>query len=79
MGDERKWKVGDVVRLKSGGPPMTVTEITGMAEDYVVCMWFVKEAATPQLHTFREEALEAQPKSDFGDDGDGLRPLSVRR
>jgi uncharacterized protein YodC (DUF2158 family) len=37
------FKVGDVVRLKSGGPPMTVTSIeSGEAETgYVIfCIWF---------------------------------------
>ena len=37
------FKVGDVVRLKSGGPPMTVTSIESGENDggYVVfCIWF---------------------------------------
>ena len=32
-------KVGDVVQLKSGGPPMTISEIE---DDYIVCNWFNK-------------------------------------
>lgn len=31
-------KVGDVVQLKSGGPKMTVNEITDAAAN---CVWFV--------------------------------------
>ena len=30
-------KVGDVVRLKSGGPVMTVAK---MGDGYVICQWF---------------------------------------
>ena len=37
------YKIGDVVRLKSGGPPMTVTSVESGDNDvgYVVfCIWF---------------------------------------
>jgi len=33
------FKVGDVVQLKSGSVPMTVTEVD-MADDKVQCTWF---------------------------------------
>jgi len=39
-------KAGDVVRLKSGGPAMTVlkfTEYTGPIEPHVQCGWFTDE------------------------------------
>lgn len=32
------FKIGDVVRLKSGGPNMTVDEI--MDDNFVICIWF---------------------------------------
>ena len=33
-----KFKVGDVVYLKSGGPAMTVVD---KREGYILCMWYV--------------------------------------
>lgn len=36
-----EFKEGDVVYLKSGGPAMTITEIT--SNDYVWCTWFDKD------------------------------------
>ncbi|KQQ76922.1 DUF2158 domain-containing protein [Acinetobacter calcoaceticus] len=36
-----EFKEGDVVYLKSGGPAMTITEIT--PNDYVWCTWFDKD------------------------------------
>ena len=35
---DQKFKVGDVVQLKSGGPTMTVTDVAGT--DAVSCVWF---------------------------------------
>lgn len=35
-------EVGDVVRLKSGGPPMTVEKVS---TDSVTCRWFAPDAA----------------------------------
>ncbi len=40
MHDTRASMVADVVLLKSGGPPMTVREVT---PEGVVCMWFDKQ------------------------------------
>lgn len=34
------FRIGDVVRLKSGGPPMTVTETPGPETDTYHCVWF---------------------------------------
>jgi uncharacterized protein YodC (DUF2158 family) len=37
------FKIGDVVRLKSGGPPMTVTSVEmgeGEAGYVIFCIWF---------------------------------------
>ena len=35
---DQKFKTGDVVKLKSGGPIMTVTNVAGT--DAVNCVWF---------------------------------------
>lgn len=42
MADEQKWKIGDVVQLKSGGPLMTVSKPTEMADGQpaVHVTWF---------------------------------------
>ena len=66
---EFKFEVGDVVKLKSGGPKMTVkeyqekhsivpikdqeTEYTG----YILCSWF-DEKNKLRCHRFLEKALE---------------------
>jgi uncharacterized protein YodC (DUF2158 family) len=47
-------KVGDVVRLKSGGPAMTVESTIGGSE--CMCMWF--EGTTLRKKAFPTEALE---------------------
>jgi len=43
------FKPGDVVQLKSGGPPMTVTMVVG-PDTY--CMWFSLAAVIQQLSSF---------------------------
>ena len=46
---------GDVVRLKSGGPPMTVSTIV-KSEGRVTTQWFAER--TYMTHDFNEESLE---------------------
>jgi uncharacterized protein YodC (DUF2158 family) len=36
----KKFKVGQVVQLRSGGPDMTVSDRDIMDEDHVWCQWF---------------------------------------
>lgn len=52
------WNVGDIVRLKSGGPRMTV-EDTGMVNT-VVCVWFV--GTKVERNSFPVSALERADK-----------------
>lgn len=43
---ENEFKVGDLVRLKSGGPTMVVSEIADQLGDCVVwCKWFANNKA----------------------------------
>jgi uncharacterized protein YodC (DUF2158 family) len=49
------FKRGDVVRLKSGGPPMTVDE-KGQYGDELVCHWF--DGKTPMSREFAPDLLE---------------------
>lgn len=57
---DRKFKSGEVVRLKSGGPSMTVGgyDSVGM----VICRWF--DGKAPMSDTFDEDSLErGQPET----------------
>ncbi|HEY6350346.1 MAG TPA: DUF2158 domain-containing protein [Candidatus Angelobacter sp.] len=49
-----QWKVGDIVKLKSGGPAMTVSEL---ADSQVWCMWF--EGTEQKQAIFPVDALES--------------------
>ncbi len=54
---------GDIVVLKSGGPPMTVDKVPGDNREYIgphteyQCEWF--KGATAQRGAFAEHVLEA--------------------
>ncbi|HHQ4556269.1 MULTISPECIES: DUF2158 domain-containing protein [Aeromonas] len=57
------FKVGDLVRLKSGGPVMTVCEKTTSVK--LKCMWFeMKYAATPFDAHFHIDSLEIVEEPD---------------
>lgn len=54
------WKpaAGDVVRLKSGGPAMTVTEV---CEDFLKCDWFRSAEHDSEYFPTASLKLEVQP------------------
>jgi uncharacterized protein YodC (DUF2158 family) len=55
------FKVGDMVKLKSGGPDMTVMKIgTAGGEPMVWCVWF--EGTKDAYGLFPPEALKASPE-----------------
>ena len=67
-----EFKKGDVVRLKSGGPKMTVSSVgshadTGGPEEGVICVWFdvVKGVQKHQSELFDAAVLELAPESSF--------------
>lgn len=53
------FKMGDTVQLKSGGPIMTIAEISSIAEGGfdVYCYWFV--GPKREQGTFPSEAVKA--------------------
>ena len=54
------FKVGDVVKLKSGGPKMTVE--TEASEGWVSCRWFRADAyATDSFHEATLNTVESSP------------------
>lgn len=55
---ERKLVRGDVVRLKSGGPLMTVERVNGSDGDDIKCVWFThQEATSKNTDSFHRELL----------------------
>jgi uncharacterized protein YodC (DUF2158 family) len=62
MADKKDWKPGDVVKLASGGPAMTVTsEVynSPASGKPVVCCEWLDSAGTPYEAYFPPEALVA--------------------
>jgi uncharacterized protein YodC (DUF2158 family) len=57
------FKTGDVVRLKSGGPAMTVSD--SAASGLYLCNWFNREGDiwTPQHAAFKPDQLIAAEQS----------------
>ncbi len=47
---------GEIVRLKSGGPKMTVAGVDMLGE--VICQWFTRENRDLQRSTFPVASLE---------------------
>lgn len=54
MADE--FNLGDIVKLKSGGPPMTITGIRGDGRN-VTCTWF-KSSNESAWQVFPKAALD---------------------
>jgi uncharacterized protein YodC (DUF2158 family) len=49
------FNVGDVVRLKSGGPNMTVDNASGSR---IICVWFESDGINFHQQSFDQGALE---------------------
>lgn len=54
-GEASQWAPGDLVRLKSGGPKMVVTDV--LPSGRVDCTWFL-DGAGPNEATFNPIVLE---------------------
>jgi uncharacterized protein YodC (DUF2158 family) len=63
MDNSRKYKVGDVVTLKSGGPAMTVNDyqVTSSGDLEVHCCWFSADNEI-RFTCFSESAVKAGEK-----------------
>jgi len=59
------FQVGDVVRLKSGGPAMTITYV---GADEAACEWFDEKKNMPQQRDFHMAALNKIPPMPSSDD-----------
>ena len=67
---DNPFKIGDVVQLKSGGPHMTVTEISGGLTGNtpsVYCVWQVNNVT--HRDSFPPEALQPGPSSGVSSGG----------
>jgi uncharacterized protein YodC (DUF2158 family) len=56
MKQSKKWKVGDVVQARGGGPIMTISLIDE-ADDSVQCFWFGTSNAHLLTGVFPADAL----------------------
>ncbi len=50
------FQIGDVVRLKSGGPLMTITQWSDSG--WIICKWFADQK--PETGSFPRESLEKE-------------------
>jgi uncharacterized protein YodC (DUF2158 family) len=55
--DKKDWKIGDVVKLRSGGPKMTVINVPTDSSGDVFCVWFPEGGTHPVKDSFPPEAL----------------------
>lgn len=62
---------GDLVKLKSGGPTMTVTEVAEKPGGYVHCVWF--DGKKKLDDSFDPESLKPAPR------GSGFGTVNLRR
>ena len=54
----QKFKIGDVVGLKSGGPPMTVANYHSTENEIVFCKWFAGKNLEEEY--FHQDALKPE-------------------
>lgn len=60
------FKKGDVVRLKSGGPTMTVEDTAGYDDGKIRCAWFAKdEVKSSKFHPTSLVAVDTEGGGGF--------------
>ncbi len=74
--EKNRFEVGDVVRLKSGGPPMSVCW-QDVEHDRVLLCWFFRGKA--EEATYRADMLERCEPSDLVSIGIPRKPGPVAR
>ncbi|HCQ8179606.1 YodC family protein [Morganella morganii] len=52
----KKFKAGDIVRLKSGGPDMTIKAFTLTQGEAYICQWFAGKKLEQGF--FKEDSIE---------------------
>lgn len=57
MTRQNEFKIGDIVKLKSGGPEMTVQQVPTDTGTYYKCQWFAGKKLESGL--FPEGSLES--------------------
>jgi len=62
MAKDQEFKIGDIVRLKSGGPDMTVQRFD-VAYAYYTCQWFAGKKL--ESGDFKEASLERKTPGAF--------------
>lgn len=61
-----EFKVGDLVRIKSGGPPMTVTSVSKLSGSVSInCVWFDSQDRKRE-HYFDAVVLVLVPEASSG-------------
>ena len=61
---EHSFELGDKVRLKSGGPEMTVEEI-GERGDTLTCVWCVEKKGVFERRDFHSRVVQKVTKDDY--------------
>lgn len=56
MAKRTTFSVGDIVKLKSGGPEMTVKEVPDISDKFYECQWFAGKKL--ERGKFRGDSLE---------------------
>lgn len=51
-----KFAIGDIIKLKSGGPEMTIRSVRSTPNDYYDCQWFAGKKL--ESGRFPEDSLE---------------------